>query len=1083
MDTIGLGALLGEDIRRESSRAIRSPSMSLREQLQESVGGSYTVERELGGGGMSRVFLADERRLNRKVVIKVLSPELAAGVSAERFELEIQLAASLQQANIVPILAAGDMHGVPFYTMPYVEGESLRACLRRQGRLHVSTAANILRDVAKALVYAHERGVVHRDIKPDNVLLSGGTAVVTDFGIAKALSAARGADGDGALTQFGTSMGTPAYMSPEQAASDPSLDHRTDVYSFGCMAFELLAGSTPFHDLPPARLLAAHISEPPPPLDVRRPDAPAEFERLIMRCLRKNPDERPQSAVEIVQALDSILSGATGSLTSFLTRRTFSLPRALGFYAVLFVVVAMLARAAIIALNVPDWVERGAIMVTALGLPAILSTWYVQRRLREPADTTPTATPRSRGPVASAVSVLAPRMVQWFTWQRTWVGGVLVLSGYAVAIGAFVLMRALGVGPVGSLFATGALANRDRLIVTSFSSSDTSLAMLINEAVRANLSQSRVVSVVSPVAIAAALERMQRPRQSELTFDLARQVAQREGVKAIVDGSVRSVGSRYALTIRLVSVDSAEYLAVFQKTADGLEEVLRAVDEVARRLRGKIGESLREVRESKPLEQVTTPSLEALRIYARAARLLDTGGDPLEGAARLREAIGIDTTFAMAYRKLGVALSNAGMPRIQVDSALEMAYRHRDRLTERERLMAEGTYFYLGPGRDRREAMAAYEAALAIDPGETIAANNLAIILNDRREFARAESLFRRRIAAGNPPSSQYTNLVILLFNTGRLDEAARVVAEQARVFPGSLTPLVAQPRFMYERGQLDAMERSLHEMASNPSVSLRANGLQSLALYAVLRGRLEEAARTENQLRRVLRQLGQRENPVGDSLRASWIDLLFRDDTARAVRRAEWLLASPALLRLAPEERPWRSLVAFFGRSARPGRAAAILAQFDAKVDDPIQRLRWQPERHNMLGDIAAAQGRPMDAVRHYWKADTTYDGPNGACRICQFDDLGWAWSLAGNADSALFYWERFLSTPYYARLSEDAYQKGPMLYRMAELFEARGDIVNAARVYREFIALWAHADPAVQAKVAAARDRLSRLTDIERR
>ncbi|HEY3115892.1 MAG TPA: serine/threonine-protein kinase, partial [Chloroflexota bacterium] len=221
--------------------------MDLRQQLQNTLGNTYALDRELGGGGMSRVFVADENRLNRKVVIKVLSPELAAGVSGDRFEREIQLAASLQQANIVPILAAGETNGLPFYTMPFVEGESLRARLAKVGPLPISMVIGVLRDVAKALAYAHQHGVVHRDIKPDNVLLSGGTAVVTDFGIAKAISAAR-TDKDGAnLTQLGTSIGTPAYMAPEQAAGDPTVDNRADVYSLGCMAYELLTGNSPFH--------------------------------------------------------------------------------------------------------------------------------------------------------------------------------------------------------------------------------------------------------------------------------------------------------------------------------------------------------------------------------------------------------------------------------------------------------------------------------------------------------------------------------------------------------------------------------------------------------------------------------------------------------------------------------------------------------------------------------------------------------------------------------------------------------------------------------------------------------------------
>ena len=288
----------------------------LRDRLQAALGDAYDIERELGGGGMSHVFLATERRLDRQVVIKLLPPDVAGGVSLDRFHREIQLVAKLQNPHIVPVITAGEADGVPFFTMPFVEGRSLRDLLNAGTKISIADGANILRDVAMALAYAHERGIVHRDIKPDNVLLSGGAAVVTDFGVAKAISSARqgtSAPG-GSLTQIGFSLGTPLYMAPEQAAADPSTDHRADIYSFGIMAYELFAGAPPFAGRAPAALLTAQMTETPPLLSVARPDAPVPLVDLIRRCLEKDPTKRPQTATEIIHSLDQALVSSGSSL-------------------------------------------------------------------------------------------------------------------------------------------------------------------------------------------------------------------------------------------------------------------------------------------------------------------------------------------------------------------------------------------------------------------------------------------------------------------------------------------------------------------------------------------------------------------------------------------------------------------------------------------------------------------------------------------------------------------------------------------------------------------------------------------------
>jgi serine/threonine-protein kinase len=283
------------------------------DQLSAALGGAYTIERELGGGGMSRVFVALDRSLERRVAVKVLPEYLAASVSVDRFKREVLLSAGLQHPHIVGVLSAGDAAGLPYFVMPFVEGESLGARIARSGALPIRETVSILKDVARALAYAHERGVVHRDIKPHNERLAAGAATVTDFGVATALSSARrsGSERGLTLTDPGTSLGTPLYMAPEQAAADPDIDHRADIYAFGVTAYEMLAGEPPFAGLAPRALLAARMTEDAPPLATLRIDVPAPLADLVMRCLAREPNDRPQTAIELLAALDepSMVSG------------------------------------------------------------------------------------------------------------------------------------------------------------------------------------------------------------------------------------------------------------------------------------------------------------------------------------------------------------------------------------------------------------------------------------------------------------------------------------------------------------------------------------------------------------------------------------------------------------------------------------------------------------------------------------------------------------------------------------------------------------------------------------------------------
>lgn len=275
--------------------------------LQRSLPPTLRLERELPGGGMAHVFLARDESLNRRVVVKILAKDLAEGLSTERFKREIHLAAQLQHPHLVPVLQAGEADGLPYFVMPYVAGESLRDRLSGGTPLPMREAVAILRDVARAMAYAHGQGVVHRDIKPGNVLLAGGSAVVSDFGIAKALTSSRTLEHDPAgLTRTGSSLGTPTYMAPEQAAADPDADHRVDLYSFGVMAYELFTGRPPFHGRSPQALLTAHLVESPPSLRTAAPSLPVGLADLIMQCLEKDPARRPATAQDVVTRLEEI---------------------------------------------------------------------------------------------------------------------------------------------------------------------------------------------------------------------------------------------------------------------------------------------------------------------------------------------------------------------------------------------------------------------------------------------------------------------------------------------------------------------------------------------------------------------------------------------------------------------------------------------------------------------------------------------------------------------------------------------------------------------------------------------------------
>jgi eukaryotic-like serine/threonine-protein kinase len=1050
--------------------------------LQTTLSGSYVLERELGGGGMSKVFLADELRLGRKVVVKVLSPELAAGISAERFEREIRLAASLQQANIVPLLSTGDTDGLPFYTMPFVEGESLRARLAHQPALQILDIVRILGDVSRALQYAHERGVVHRDIKPDNVLLSGGTAVVTDFGIAKALSASRTGGAGATLTQLGTSMGTPAYMAPEQAVGDPDTDARADIYALGCMAYELLAGHPPFHDRSPQRVLAAQISETPKPIASIRPDAPTALCDLVMRCLAKDADDRPQSAAEVILGLNTVTSGwGMPSLPPVLLQGPGAFRRALIGYVVAVIIVAVVVKAATITIGLPDWVMPGALAVMALGLPVILFTGYVQRVTRRALTTTPAITPGGGHEAHGTMATIALRASPHVSWQRTTRGGVYAIGGFAALVVAFMVMRAFGIGPVGSLLAEGRLAQRDPVLVADFATShtDSSVGHVVAEGVRQNLSQSNSITLFSQASVTSALARMKLPPTTPLTPTLARQLATREGIKAFVTGDVTGLGNGFVIALRLVSADSGDVLASYQATVDGPTQLVAGVDELTRKLRGKIGESLKSVQDSPALAQVTTASYEALKAYTEGARLYDNQADYQKAIPLLHQAVTIDTGFAMAWRKLAVAYERSGYPPSTTSAANLKAFQLRSRLTDQERYMAEGTYYGSGAGKDRPKSVAAYQALLSTGNDSAYALNNLGGRYYDLRQFAQAEQAFRSAVRQASSGSLPSTNLAYMLVVQGKNSAADSVLAAELAKSPSNPGVLRAMIVTKYAEGNVSAAERladSLDRTTTN--AGLRLDTRQARSAFALIHGRLVEGQRLYDEFTAMQREAGAATTPpLTDSISFVMLDWWLRGQRDRALKRLDAVTAALPLTSLPELDRPYGDLGVAYAALGRTDRARAVLSQI-AQINDTVARRNLQPDAHRIQAEIALTENRPRDAVIEFRKADSLPDGPVNGDPSAVLYNLGRALDKGNQSDSAIAMFEQFLHCQAIERIFTDVVDLPLTQRRLGELYEAKGDRARAAEHYKAFVELWKNADPDLQPQVADVRKKLAGLS-----
>ncbi len=706
------------------------------------------------------------------------------------------------------------------------------------------------------------------------------------------------------------------------------------------------------------------------------------------------------------------------------------------------------------AAGLPEWVRPFSLVLLVLGFPVVMATAFIQEGAapRETGDS-------ARTPVADRVHH------RFFTWRNAVLGGVAAFALLAVLAGGYLALRALGIGPAGTLIARGALEEGARVVVSDFESPDPDLADVVTGALRIDLLQSPAIRVAEPAEVSEGLRRMARDPDTRVSAEVARELAAREGYTAVVEGEIGTAGAGYVLTARIVGGETWTALAGFRETARGEEDLIEAIERLSRDIRDKAGESLRSVQSSPPLGQVTTSSLEALRLYTRGDGLAGDWPAALDLFERASE---IDPDFAMAHRKVAVILGNMGIRRSAQIAALERAWELRERLPEVERYLAEADYREIVRG-DRDGAMRAFENLLEIDADNEAALNNLGLLYGQRGRTEEAEALFERAVAA-RPIDVGFSNLARARIALGRpdagaaLDRGVKALPDGAPDFE-DVRVFAAASAGDYARA--DSLAAAFAARFDRP-MDIARSANQRFAL-AVLRGRLRAA---EARVADFDAAPGFLANPL---VRAAIEGRLaaLRGDRDGAVRS---ILETYALARdsLPAADRAYGFWLPVLIEVGGADDARRIYA--DWKRDTPEEELgtAGRDARREIEARLAEAEGRTEEAAR-LWAA---YEREcPGTCALTAALGLAGTYAAMGDAEKAAAEYERFLARPAWNRFRVDAHARGPVLERLGQLYDAEGDLENAAKYYAQFVDLWADADEELQPRVRAAQERLEQI------
>jgi tetratricopeptide (TPR) repeat protein len=733
--------------------------------------------------------------------------------------------------------------------------------------------------------------------------------------------------------------------------------------------------------------------------------------------------------------------------------------------------------------GLPAWVPAMALVLLVIGLPVVLGTAVVQEGVGSPESASPARPGDARpsepspgeprpGVPSFSVPFASSSVRGLLTWRRAILGGVGALILLVLGVGGWIAMRSLGIGPAATLVAQGVLEERDRILLADFANrtTDSLLAGVVTEALRVDLAQSNIVRLAEQSTVSGALERMQRSPDDPLDHQLARLVAQREGFAAVLVGEVGEAGSGYVLSAQLLEPGGGDILVSHRETADDADDVIKAIDRLSTRVRERIGESLGSLRAAPPLERVTTSNLEALRLYSQAIRAIEVEGFADRGIQLLQEAISLDTAFAAAYRKIGVTLGNRFEEADRQIQVLQKAYQHRDRLSRPERFMTIAAYHSDVTG-DRQQAIAAYENLLEFDPEFYPALNNLGIMYGAARDQERALDLYMRAARADSSSPFPYLNAVWVQLLLGRPEEARRSLFVVDSLFPGYPHAATSSGKMDALEGDYDAARAHFAQVGERLGADLfwKAETEGLLAQVDAIEGKLRQYEAHIRDRTAANESRGLPEEALSDAIFHAWVNLGSRRDTARGIALVEEALAGNPIEALPAADRPYLDLADFYAVTGRAREARALVEEYEREV--PSRGRFGEYDLLRSQARIATAEGRHDEAIELVRRSDA------GGCTFCPVPYLIDAFESAGMTDSVIPARERYLEMQFLDRLYWDGAFVAGTYERLGELYDARGDLDNAAKYYAMFVELWAEADEELQPRVRAAQARLEEI------